>query len=157
MKVEIERKFLAKSSAIDDAVCITCIVQGYLPGIGRIRIVSPGFINPIGYLTIKGKPSLSGMTRLEYEYEIPVEDAREMLENLCEGYPVTKMRYAVPYFDHGWEVDVFTGRNAGLILAEIELGSEDESFAYPPWLEAEVTKDPKYTNKNLSLHPFFRG
>ncbi|MEJ2545984.1 MAG: CYTH domain-containing protein [Calditrichaceae bacterium] len=105
-----------------------------------------------GYLTIKSAPN--GLKRHEYEYEIPFDDADNMLENLCENYIVEKKRYKIKYADHMWEVDEFTGLNKGLYLAEIELSDENETFEKPAWIGEEVSLDPKYHNSNLSKKPY---
>jgi CYTH domain-containing protein len=104
-----------------------------------------------GYLTIKG--ITEGLTRDEFEYEIPLADALALLQ-LCERPAIEKKRYIVPNGAHVWEVDVFEGVNEGLVVAEIELGSEDEAFDKPNWLGNEVSSDRKYSNSELSLHPF---
>jgi adenylate cyclase len=104
-----------------------------------------------GLLTVKGKTR--GLARDEFEYEIPVEDARAMLATLA-GPAVTKLRYEVPVGPHTWEVDVFQGDNEGLVVAEIELTSEDEAFERPSWVGEEVTRDARYLNTNLAAQPF---
>jgi adenylate cyclase len=103
-------------------------------------------------LTIKGETK--GASRLEYEYPIPAEDALVLLENLCEGPKIEKTRHIVPFKGFRWELDVFSGENEGLLVAELELESEDEQFPKPPWLGEEVTGDLRYSNSNLSLAPF---
>ena len=104
-----------------------------------------------GFLTIKGKTE--GVRRLEYEYEIPLAEAQELLA-LCDAPLVEKTRYVENYAGHAWEVDVFHGANAGLIVAEIELASETEAFALPPWIGAEVTGLKRYYNAALIAHPY---
>jgi adenylate cyclase len=104
------------------------------------------------WLTIKGLTI--NLTRLEYEYEIPVADARYMLEHLCQQPIIDKTRYAVHYAGHRWDVDEFHGANEGLRVAEIELRSEDETFERPPWLGAEVSGDARYYNARLVQHPY---
>ena len=94
------------------------------------------------------------ISRAEFEYPIPLEDAEALLEGLCDERVVEKTRYRIPFAGHVWEVDEFCGANAGLVVAEIELEHEDEAFARPPWLAAEVSGDPRYLNSNLALHPF---
>lgn len=150
---EIERKFLVLS---DDFKIVTTtknrIVQGYLNSdperTVRIRIKGEK-----GYLTIKGKGNESGTTRLEWEKEIALNDAEQLLP-LCEKGIIDKIRYEVPLGKHVYEIDVFSGDNEGLIVAEIELSSEDETFEKPNWLGKEVTGDKKYYNAYLSHHPF---
>ncbi len=104
-----------------------------------------------GYLNLKGLTT--GATRLEYEYEIPLQEARELLDHFAET-ELTKTRYILSYGGKVWEVDEFTGDNAGLIVAEIELQSEHEPFELPPWVDREVTEDARYYNANLTLHPY---
>jgi len=106
-----------------------------------------------GYLTIKGKSV--GATRAEFEYEIPMEDARQLLDQFAVS-DVTKTRYNIPLGAHVWEVDVFAGDNEGLVVAEIELFAEEEVFEKPQWIAEEVTGDAKYYNSSLSTHPFSR-
>ncbi len=100
------------------------------------------------------KSATLGVERLEYEYDIPVRDAEEMLAHLCTTPPVEKVRYRVPWGGHEWEVDVFEGANAGLVLAEIELARPDEPFERPPWVGEEVSHDPRYCNVTLARHPY---
>jgi adenylate cyclase len=104
------------------------------------------------YLTIKGPPR--GITRSEFEYGIPLEDAQAMLHELAILPVITKVRHRVRYGDQAWDLDVFTGSNAGLELAEIELKRADERVGLPPWAGAEVTGDPRYSNANLARHPY---
>lgn len=105
-----------------------------------------------GVLTIKGLSV--GAVRAEYEYEIPLADADELLDGLCEKPIIEKTRSTIPYEGFTWEVDEFAGVNAGLIVAEIELTAEDQEFPRPDWIGAEVTDDPRYFNANLVSHPF---
>ena len=104
-----------------------------------------------GFLTIKGQTI--GATRMEYEYEIPVTEATELLDNFSLS-ELSKIRYEIPFSGKLWEVDVFLGDNKGLIVAEIELDSEDEIFALPDWVSREVTEEEKYYNSNLTVKPF---
>jgi len=154
MSTEIERKFLVCGEFMDKATESTEIVQGYLsssPGnTVRVRVR-----NGKGYITVKGKAGVSGIERYEWEMEIPVSDARELLK-VCEPFPVEKTRYLVPYGGHIFEVDVFHGENSGLVMAEIELDSADEAFEKPPWLGEEVSFDPRYFNAALAAKPFNR-
>jgi adenylate cyclase len=106
------------------------------------------------YLTIKG--ASTGITRAEYEYEIPVADATELLDQLCQQPLIEKHRYTLTYEGMTWEVDEFFGENQGLIVAEIELERPDQPFAQPPWLGEEVTADPRYFNAALSQQPYTR-
>jgi len=152
MAVEIERKFLvADDSWRANADGGTRMRQGYLQGSGQasVRVRQQG---ERAYLNIK---SLTlGVRRLEYEYEIPLQDAQELFDRLCAKPLVEKVRYRVPYAGHEWEVDVFEGDNAGLIVAELELGGEDESFESPSWVGKEVSHDTRYYNVNLVKHPY---
>ena len=104
-----------------------------------------------GYITIKGPNT--GATRDEYEYEIPVQEAKELLDKFAVS-ELSKVRYKIPFHGHIWEVDEFLGNNAGLMVAEIELASEDEQFDVPEWIAREVTGDERYYNSNLTLRPF---
>ncbi len=145
-KFEIERKFLVADDS-DKSLATGCVemAQGYLSrrkeSTVRVRIVDGR-----GYLTVKGVTT--GATREEYEYEVPLEDARRMLL-MCEGKVVEKRRWIVPYAGYMWEVDEFTGRLAGLTLAEVELPSEECRVELPPFVSSEVTGDPAYYNSNL--------
>jgi len=151
MAKEIERKFLVAHQAWRDGVnTIHVYRQGYL-SYDSERTVRVRATEVTGYLTIKG--ITEGLTRDEFEYEIPLADALALLQ-LCERPAIEKKRYIVPNGAHVWEVDVFEGVNEGLVVAEIELGSEDEAFDKPNWLGNEVSGDRKYSNSALSLHPF---
>lgn len=151
MAKEIERKFLVAHQAWRESVnTIHVFRQGYL-SYGSERTVRVRATEVTGYLTIKG--ITEGLTRDEFEYEIPLADALALLQ-LCERPAIEKKRYIVPNGAHVWEVDVFEGVNEGLVVAEIELGSEDEAFDKPNWLGNEVSGDRKYSNSALSLHPF---
>ncbi len=149
MGVEIERKFLVKEGWQPTGESVS-IKQGYLPGTGpmlvRIRLEDQRAL-----LTLKGRTE--GVTRSEYEYEIPVQDAQELLLR-CRKKVVEKTRYFVIHGDYTWEVDVFAGANKGLVVAELELSDEDEVFDRPDWLGAEVSSDARYYNSNLAEHPF---
>lgn len=151
--IEIERKFLVlNDDFIDLAVTKNRIVQGYLNS-NPERTVRIRIKGEKGFLTIKGKGNDAGTTRLEWEREIPLAEAEQLLL-LCEKGIIDKTRYEIPSGKHTYEVDVFTGENAGLIVAEIELTSENESFEKPSWLGQEVTGDEKYYNAYLSNHPY---
>ena len=151
MAKEIERKFLVAHQAWRESVnTIHVYRQGYL-SYDSERTVRVRATEVTGYLTIKG--ITEGLTRDEFEYEIPLADALALLQ-LCERPAIEKKRYIVPNGAHDWEVDVFEGVNEGLVVAEIELGSEDEAFEKPSWLGNEVSGDRKYSNSALSLHPF---
>ena len=151
--IEIERKFLVKSEEFKAiSFAKNEISQGYLNS-NPERTVRVRIKGNQGYLTIKGKGNETGLSRLEWEVEIPVEEAK-MLLNLCESGVISKMRYEVKFGNHVYEVDEFFGENEGLVLAEIELKSEDEAFEKPDWLGEEVTNNEKYYNSYLSKNPF---
>lgn len=153
MATEIERKFLVKGDEWRKLGKGTVYRQGYLSTV-KERVVRVRTIDDKGYLTIKG--ITTGATRLEFEYEIPVEDANQMLDELCERPLIEKTRYVVEYGGLTWEIDEFAGENQGLILAEVELSSEDQQIELPDWIGEEVTGDPRYFNSNLIKHPFTR-
>lgn len=151
MGIEIERKFLVQG-------------DGWRQGPERQRRLSQGYLSrdpartvrvrvagEQAFLTIKGQTR--GASRAEFEYPIPLSDAQALL-GLCDGPLVDKTRHLVEVAGHLWEVDEFHGDNAGLVLAEIELDSEGETFERPAWLGAEVTGDGRYVNANLAAHPF---
>ncbi|MFM2231177.1 MAG: hypothetical protein RL607_2435 [Bacteroidota bacterium] len=151
--IEIERKFLVKNTDfMAESRSATSIAQGYLSSVPE-RTVRVRIKGEKGYLTIKGKSSASGASRLEWEKEIAVEEAKVLLP-LCEKGVIQKTRYEVVSGDHIVEIDVFEGENSGLILAEIELQDENEAFVKPNWLGEEVTQDERYYNAYLSHHPF---
>lgn len=152
MATEIERKFLVEGDFLSEATSKTRIVQGYICS-EMGRTVRVRIRDDKGYLTVKGAASSSGLSRYEFEREVPLEDAEQMLR-LCEQESINKERYLVPYKGHTWEVDVFHGHNEGLILAEIELSREDEPFERPSWLGKEVTGDRRYYNSVLTRTPF---
>ncbi|MGA7802547.1 MAG: CYTH domain-containing protein [Gammaproteobacteria bacterium] len=152
MATEIERKFLVCSDQWrPGANAGTAYRQGYLSSAPscsvRVRIGN-------GQARLNIKSATLGVQRQEYEYPIPLEDGNELLDTLREGPLIEKTRYLVPYGDHVWEVDVFEGDNAGLIVAEIELSREDEPFERPPWIGDEVSDDPRYYNVSLVRHPY---
>ena len=150
---EIERKFLVTSEDFKTlAFTQNRIVQGYLNS-NPERTVRVRIKGTKGFLTIKGKGNETGTTRLEWEKEITVPEA-ELLLPLCEKGVIDKTRYEVNVGKHVYEVDVFSGENDGLIMAEIELSSEDEIFEKPEWLGKEVTGDIRYYNAYLSNNPF---
>jgi len=152
MGIEIERKFLVRN---DDwkkenpqglRYC-----QGYIAEDASI-LVRVRVAGDKGFLTIKKADT--GLSRYEYEYEIPLSDAREMLDRFSLMPVIEKTRYKIPYAEKLWEIDVFEGRNRGLVVAEIELQNEKELISKPPWLGREVTDDPRYLNINLSKYPY---
>jgi CYTH domain-containing protein len=150
---EIERKFLVTSEVfINEAITKNRIVQGYLNSHPQ-RAVRIRIKGRKGFITVKGAGNESGTTRFEWEREIPLSEAEQLL-SLCEDGVIDKIRYEILSANHTFEVDVFSGGNEGLILAEIELASEMESFEKPSWLGKEVTGDPRYYNAFLSQNPF---
>ncbi|THF49473.1 CYTH domain-containing protein [Flavobacterium supellecticarium] len=150
---EIERKFLVKSEAfITESHHQNRIVQGYLNSDPE-RTVRVRIKGEKGFLTVKGIGNASGTTRLEWETEIPVSDAETLLP-LCEKGVIDKVRYEIQKGNHTFEVDVFSGANEGLIIAEVELQSENELFEKPDWLGSEVTGDKRYYNAFLSNNPY---
>lgn len=150
---EIERKFLVKNSCFETlATAKKKIAQGYL-NTAPERTVRIRIANEKAYLTIKGKGNESGMTRFEWEKEIAIEEASALLL-LCEKGVIEKTRFEIPVENHLYEVDVFYGENEGLVIAEIELSSEQEAFQKPDWLGTEVTNDERYYNAYLSKNPF---
>lgn len=152
MAKEIERKFLVKGNFKDQEVEGTRIVQGYLSSVPE-RVVRVRIKGDKGYLTIKGIGNVSGASRFEWEKEIPVNEAEELLK-ICEPGVIDKTRYDVKVGNHTFEVDEFYGENEGLVIAELELSSENESFPKPQWLGEEVTGDTKYYNAMLMKNPF---
>ncbi len=151
MGIEIERKFLLIGEAWKELGAGTAYRQGYLSAV-KERTVRVRTIDHQGFLTIKGISV--GATRLEYEYEIPLADANAMLDELCEKPLIEKNRYKIEYGGFTWEVDEFFGENDGLVVAEIELDSEDQSFKKPNWVGQEVTGDVRYFNSNLIKQPY---
>lgn len=152
MAREIERKFLVTGEGWREAVERRAHYrQGYLASDKfcsiRVRVSdSEAFLNI--------KSATLGIQRQEYEYPIPLADAQEILDGLCEGPLIEKTRHYVRHGGHLWEVDVFEGDNAGLVVAEIELEHEDEAFERPPWIGEEVSHDPRYYNVCLVRHPY---
>lgn len=150
MALETERKFLVISEAWRQLGNAVPYAQGYLSR-GSGRTVRVRIAGEKAYLTIKGP--VIGITREEFEYPIPIEDAKSMLP-LCDGPVIEKTRTTIPIGSHVWEVDEFSGENAGLIVAEVELSEPSESVVEPEWVGPEVTGDPRYYNSNLTVHPF---
>ena len=151
MALEIERKFKVVSDSWRDSVTrSTSLRQGYVStnpeATVRVRLE-----NGVGTLTIKSKTK--GISRNEFEYNIPSSEATQLLR-LCEGPLIEKARHRVTIGQHTWEIDEFIGDNQGLIIAEIELSSEDESFEKPAWLGKEVSDDARYYNSSLVAHPY---
>jgi CYTH domain-containing protein len=153
MSKETERKFLIKNDSWRSLAKGKRYQQGYLSR-DKERVVRIRTVGDKGFLTIKGKTT--GATRAEFEYDIPAADAEAMLDHLCERPLIEKNRYKIEFGGLIWEVDEFLGENQGLIVAEVELESEDQPFEKPTWIGEEVTGDPKYFNSNLVQHPFTR-
>jgi len=152
MATEIERKFLLRSDAWrENADEGTRFRQGYIIGAEKasVRIRIEGSLANINI-----KSATLGVRRQEYEYSIPLSEAEEMLDTLCEQPQIEKVRYHVPVGKHTWEVDVFSGDNEGLVVAEVELSDEDEVFERPNWLGDEVSDDTRYYNVCLVKHPY---
>ena len=152
MPKEVERKFLTigtdwKASVVSKQ----SIRQGYLCA-NRDRSVRVRATDDNAWITIKG--ALQGITREEFEYAIPLEDALEMLHTLCLPHNIEKTRYRVGVQGAMWEIDEFLGANAGLVVAEIELQTDDEAIALPAWVGEEVSRDVRYLNANLARHPY---
>ena len=151
MGKEIERKYLIKDDTWRKDASGTTYRQGYLSTV-KERTVRVRTIDDKGFLTIKG--ITIGATRREYEYEIPTVDANEMLDELCEKPIIEKTRFKISHAGLTWEIDEFAGVNQGLIVAEVELESEDQNINFPPWVGEEVSGDPRYFNSNLIANPF---
>lgn len=150
--IEIERKFLVIGEFKSFVTKSYRITQGYLcaDSVRTVRVRTKG---EKGYLTIKGATNENGFSRFEWEKEIPLNEALQLLE-LCEAGVIDKTRYEVPFDGKTFEVDEFYGESEGLIIAELELEAENESFSKPHWLGKEVTGDKKYYNSYISKHPF---
>ena len=154
MATEIERKFLLQSSAWRASVHrSTLLRQGYLANNDRVsvrvRIAGEG-----GFLSVKAMTP--GLARAEYEVQVPLVDAQQMLDTLCERPLIEKWRHLVDVGGMTWEIDEFLGDNAGLIVAELELPATDATFVRPPWVGQEVTQDVRYYNFKLAQHPYCR-
>lgn len=152
MAVEIERKFLLKNDNWRGLVSSSNIIrQGYLAPLAtssvRVRIEN-------GNANLNIKSATIGVTRQEYEYPIPLQDAIEMLDGLCLSPQIHKTRHIVKHQGHVWEIDEFYDDNQGLLVAEIELSNEAEDFEKPEWVGDEVSDDPRYYNVNLISHPY---
>lgn len=150
MAVEIERKFLITPGAWSPKDAGDHIRQGYL-SVAPDRTVRVRTRGTRGYLTVKG-PTV-GLSRPEFEYEIPFGDATEILDRLCVAV-LEKRRFLEPHGGHTWEIDVFLGLNDGLVVAEVEMGSEQDLVVLPPWIDREVTGDYRYNNSHLARVPF---
>lgn len=153
MAKEIERKFLVNTERLPTLTQGQSLKQGYICNDPE-RVVRVRLAEAAAFITVKG--SNVGATRLEFEYAIPVADAQTMLEELCPAPLIEKVRHRIAHQDHIWDVDVFSGDNAGLVIAEVELNDEDELVALPDWVEREVTGESAYYNSNLQETPFSR-
>ena len=151
MAIEIERKFLVKRIPKDKIKYSHHIKQGYVVSdkhkVVRVRKKMDDF-----FITIKGNKT--GLSRFEFEYQIPEDDAERLFKNFCNEGIIEKTRHYIEHKEHTWELDVFHGENEGLIVAEIELKSESEKISLPNWIGNEVTSDAKYYNMNLINNPF---
>jgi adenylate cyclase len=148
--IEIERKFLVKTENFPKSGNKTILKQGYL-SVDPERVVRVRIEENLAWITIKGK--MKRFSRPEFEYEIPVEDAENLLL-LSVNPPIEKIRHRITIEGMLWEVDEFLALNQGLLLAEIELESETQEISLPEWVGEEVTSDPRYFNSWLSVHPF---
>ena len=151
MGIEIERKFRVKSEGWRHGSTSTVFRQGYLCSVPE-RTVRVRVAGESGFLTVKGRNQ--GATRAEFEYPIPRADAEAMLATLCERPLIEKTRHLLELRSHTWEIDVFAGENAGLVIAEVELEREDEAVVLPDWIGEEVTGDPRFQNSSLVAHPY---
>ncbi len=151
MGKEIEHKYIVNDKSFKDLASESHnIKQGYLCK-DKERTVRIRIIDTKAFITIKGETH--GDTRVEYEYPIPLDDAKSMLDSLCIGPVIEKTRYIVTYKGNNWEIDMFEGFLEGLILAEIEIPSSDYKYDIPPFVGKNVTNDPRYYNSNLSNIP----
>lgn len=151
MGIEIERKYLVKNDDYRNLAKGILYVQGFLNS-QKERVVRVRIIGEKGFLTIKGPTK--GISRLEFEYEIPVWEAETLLDKLCEKPIIKKYRYTFSHAEHIWEVDEFLDENEGLVIAEIELDNENQKITLPDWIGDEVTSEPAYYNSNLIRNPF---
>ena len=152
MPQEIERKFLVTSDSWRTAATGEPYCQGYIATTAPGQSVRVRIAGDTAYLTIKGPTQ--GLSRAEFEYEIPLSDAKEMLETLCDRPFIEKIRYRLPIGSVVWEIDEFKGENAGLIVAEVELKEENQTFERPDWLGKEVSGETKYYNASLVSYPY---
>ena len=151
MAKEIERKFLVDMTKLGVLPEGIPVKQGYVRTAGNAS-VRARLMGDKAFLTLKGRTV--GNTRSEFEYLIPTEDAEQIIAELCNGLTVEKHRHFIEHKGHIWELDIFAGDNEGLIVAEIELKSEDELFALPAWVTVEVSGEAKYYNSSLLSYPF---
>ena len=153
MGKEIERKFLVKGDAWRALGQGSPFRQGFLSTV-KERVVRVRLAGAQGTLTIKGLTR--GVSKLEFEYEIPAEDVGQLLDELCEHPLIDKTRYRIEHEGLVWEVDEFHGDNEGLVVAEVELADENQEISLPSWIGEEVSGDPRYFNSNLVAHPYSR-
>jgi CYTH domain-containing protein len=151
MPSEIERKYLVLEGAWKPSSPGVLYRQGYLSSAEQ-RVVRVRIAGDQAFLTVKGPTT--GVTRLEFEYPIPLHDAAVMLDRLCEQPLIEKTRYCEEFAGHRWEIDEFHGDNSGLLIAEIELASQTEQYEVPPWAAIDVSHDPRYFNSNLWRNPY---
>ena len=151
MAIEIERKFIVKKIPNDEIKYSHYIKQGYIVSdmhkVIRVRKKQDDF-----FITIKGNKT--GISRFEFEYKIPKKDADQLFKNFCKEGIIEKTRHYIEHKEHTWELDVFHGQNEGLVVAEIELESEEETFYLPNWVDKEVTNEEQYLNVNLMSNPY---
>ncbi|MBF0187349.1 MAG: CYTH domain-containing protein [Magnetococcales bacterium] len=151
MGKEIERRFLAKGDAWRSLAEGVSFRQGFLSTV-KERVVRVRVAGGKGTLTVKG--ITTGYSKAEFEYEIPREEAERMLDELCERPLIEKQRFRIDHAGLTWEVDAFEGENAGLVIAEVELESEDQAVELPEWIDREISDDPRYFNSNLVQAPY---
>jgi len=151
MAMEIERKYLVINDSYKKSAAVNRYKQGYI-SVDVNRIVRMRIVGEKAILTLKSL--VSELSRLEYEYEIPLADANEIMDKICRKPIIEKNRYQLTIAGNEWIVDEFLGENEGLVVAEIELKSEDQEFTTPDWIGSEVTGDPRYINANLVKNPF---
>lgn len=151
MGYEIERKYLVKDKTILEGQHGILYRQAYIQTADN-TVVRIRTVDKKAYITLKGENT--GIVRLEYEYEIPIQDANEIIENLCQKPLIEKLRYTIYHGGFEWAIDEFLGQNRGLIMAEIELSNKDTVFNKPPFIGKEVTKDARYYNSNLVKNPY---
>lgn len=153
MGIEIERKFLVDTDLLPPLGEGLCVFQGYIETISK-NVVRARIKGEKGFLTLKSENT--GISCLEFEYEIPKPDALEIISTMCNGKVVEKTRYEYDVGSHKWEIDFFHGQNDGLVVAEVELSSENEEFIIPVWVTQEVTGNAKYYNSRLLNEPYLK-
>lgn len=151
MAIEIEHKFLVNSTAYRNLAEPVLYRQGYLAVLPD-KVIRVRLAGDKGFITVKAR--VSDLSRKEFEYPVPREDAEQLLEELCQRPLIEKLRYRIFHEGFYWEVDEFLGDNTGLVVAEIEVLHEAQTFALPGWVGKEVSGDPRYLNSSLARHPF---